>query len=121
MNFSALSIRNPIPADELSKAKNFVALSFPEPFATVGGTAAMVGELWYNDLPLDLYNGFTGRVLAVTAADVQRVARQYVDPEKVAVIVVGDRSQIEAPVRALNLGALTLLTIDDVLGPAPAN
>jgi zinc protease len=111
-------IRNPIPAEELEKARSYVALSFPEPFGSVRGTAAMLAELYLNDLPDDTFNHFTERVLAVTAADVQRVARQYVDPDRVAVIVVGDRSQIEAGIRALNLGTVQTLTIDDVLGPA---
>ncbi|HYE57933.1 MAG TPA: pitrilysin family protein [Rhodothermales bacterium] len=111
-------IRNPIPAEELDKARSFVALSFPEPFGSVRGTAAMLAELFLNDLPDDTFNHFTERILAVTAADVQRVARQYVDPDKVAVIVVGDRSKVEAGIRALNLGTIQTLTIDDVLGPA---
>jgi predicted Zn-dependent peptidase len=34
-------------------------------------------------------------VTSVTAADVQRVARSYVVPGKVAVVVVGDRKTIE--------------------------
>jgi zinc protease len=40
----------------------------------------------------------------VTAGDVQRVAREYVDPDHFDIVVVGDRSQIEAGIRALNEG-----------------
>ncbi len=111
-------IRNPVPAEELDKARNYVALSFPEPFGSVRGTASMLAELYLNDLPDDTYNHFTERILGVTAADVQRVARQYVDPDRVAVIVVGDKAQIEAGIRALSLGPISVLTIDDVLGRA---
>ena len=109
-------ILQPIPAAELSKATNYVALSFPEPFESVRGTAAMVGDLYLDDLPLDTYAGFTGRVRALTAADLARVARASIDPDKVAVVVVGDRSVIEADVRALDLGPVEVLSIDDVLG-----
>ena len=113
------AIGETVPADELAKARDYLALSFPSPFATVRGTAAMVGELWLQGLPLDTYAGYTAGVQAVTASDLERVARQYVDPERVTVVVVGDRAAVEADVRALDLGPVTTLTIEDVLGPAP--
>ena len=59
-------------------------------------------------------------IQAVAAADVQRVARQYIQPNRFAVVVTGDRKTIEPAIRALNLGALKTMTIDDVFGPAPA-
>lgn len=110
-------IMAPVPAEEVSKARNYVALSFPRPFGTVRGTAAVVGDLFLDGLPLDAYDDYTARVLAVTAADLERVAAQYLDPERVAVVLVGDRAAIEADVRALNLGPVRTLTVDDVLGP----
>jgi hypothetical protein len=48
-----------------------------------------------------------------------RVAREYIDPQRVAVIVVGDREQIEAGVQALDLGPVHVLSVEDVLGPPP--
>jgi hypothetical protein len=57
--------------------------------------------------------------LAITKQNVQRVAKKYLDPGKVAIIIAGDQKQIEAGVKALNLGPLHTLTVDDVLGKAP--
>jgi hypothetical protein len=54
---------------------------------------------------------------AVTAADVKRVAEQYVDPAKVVITLVGDRRKIETEVRALNLGPLKVRTVVEVFGP----
>jgi len=34
-------------------------------------------------------------------------------------VITGDRKAIEAPIRALNLGPMKILTVDDVFGPAP--
>ena len=65
-------------------------------------------DLLGNDLPLDTYARYIARINAVTAADVQRVARQYIDPEHFAIVVVGDRSQIEAGIRALNEGPISI-------------
>ena len=53
---------------------------------------------------------------AVTAADVQRVARNLVRPDAVAVVVVGDRKVIEAGIRTLNLGPVTVMTVEQVFG-----
>jgi predicted Zn-dependent peptidase len=112
-------IRDGLSAEELTRAKNFVALRFPERFQSIGTIARQLGDLYIYDLPLDYYNTFVQRILAIRASDVQRVARQYVDPNRVVVVLVGDRSKIEAGVRALKLGPIRTLTIDDVLGPAP--
>jgi zinc protease len=56
---------------------------------------------------------------AVTSSDVQRVTRTYIQPDKLAVVVVGDRKVIEPGIRALNLGPINTLSIDDVFGAAP--
>ena len=65
------------------------------------------------------FNQYIGRILAVTKKDVERVAKKYIDPENVDIILVGDRKVIEAGVKALNLGTIRNLTIEDVLGKAP--
>ena len=61
-----------------------------------------------NGLPLTWYTGYIRAVGAVTAADVQRVARQYINPDNFTIVVVGDRGQVEAGIRALNEGPITL-------------
>ena len=58
-------------------------------------------------------------IQAVTAADVQRVAQKYIQPGRFAVVVVGDQKAIEPGIRALNLGAIKVMTIDEVFGPKP--
>ena len=60
--------------------------------------------------------GYDIAVNAVTPADAQRVAQTYIQPDRMAVVVVGDRKTIEPAIRALNLGPITVLTIDDVFG-----
>ena len=39
-------------------------------------------------------------------SDVQRVARRYIDPDHFDIVVVGDKAQIEAGIKALNEGAI---------------
>jgi predicted Zn-dependent peptidase len=112
-------ILEPVSDDELTRAKNFVALRFPSRFQTVAGIAGQLAQLELYDLPDGYFNEYVERVLAVTKDDVQRVAREYIDPENMAIILVGDRATIEEGVRALDLGPIDFMTIEDVLGEAP--
>lgn len=97
-----------VPATELSKARQYLVLGLPGDFETTSGTAGQILDLMANDLPLDWYRTYTERINAVTAADVQRVARRYLDPDHFAIVVVGDRSQIEPGIRALGEGPIYL-------------
>jgi zinc protease len=112
-------ILQPVSDGDLSRAKNYLALRYPENFQSVAQIAGRLSELVIYDLPDDYFNNYVSHILAVTKEDVQRVAKKYVDPEKMAIVIAGDRKQIEAGVKALNLGAIRDLTIDDVLGKAP--
>lgn len=112
-------IRERVPEEEMERARNYVALGFPATFQTVAGTAGALGELALYDLPDDYIDHYIERVLAVTADDVQRVAGEYLDPDRVAIVVVGDRERIEAPIRALDLGPVEVLSVEDVVGPPP--
>ena len=61
------------------------------------------------DLPADYYTTYAEHVRAVTAADVKRVADKYIQPDKFAVVIVGDRKAIEPGLKALNLGPLNIV------------
>lgn len=95
----------PVPEAELAKARAYLTLGLPAEFETTRGAAGMFAELLNNDLPLDTYDSFIVRVNAVTAADVQRVAQRHIRPDEFAVVVVGDRAKIEAPIQALQEGS----------------
>jgi zinc protease len=108
------AILNPVPAEELAKAKNYVALSFPGEFETTGDLARKLEELVVYNLPDDTFAKFVGAVTSVTAADLQKLAARYIQPDKMAVVVVGDRRTIEGPIRLLNLGPVNFITIDEL-------
>lgn len=114
------AIRETVGDEELARAKNYLALLYPTNFETISDAAGQLAELVVYGLSDDLFNTYVGKVLAVTGEDVRRVARSYIDPETVAIILVGDRQKIEPGVRALGLGPIRNLTIEDVLGPVPS-
>ena len=107
-------ILKPVPADELQKAKNYVALSFPGEFETTGDLARKLEELLVYKLPNNAFSSFVDEVNKVTAADLQRLAAQYIQPDKMAVVIVGDRKSIEADIRKLNLGPINFIAIDEL-------
>jgi len=113
------AIREPVPADELARAKNYVALRYPGGFETTGDVSRQLENALVYHLPDDYFSSYVQKIQAVTAADVRRVAQKYVQPDRFAVVVVGDLSKIEPQIKALNLGTIKVLTIDDVFGPKP--
>jgi zinc protease len=113
------AIRDTVPSAELAKAKRYLQLGLPEDFETNGSIAAQMLPLITYGIPLDFYASAVQNIGAVTQADVQRVARQYVDPDHLTVVIVGDRKTIEPGLRALNPGVIVVRDVRDVLGTAP--
>jgi predicted Zn-dependent peptidase len=109
-------IQSPLSAEELAKAKNYVALGFPAEFETIDDLAAHLEELAIYKLPDDYFEKYVASIQAVTAAAVQKAAATYIQPRRFAVVVVGDRTVIEPKIRALNLGPVQIMTVDQVLG-----
>ena len=109
------AIAEPVGAEELAKAKNYVALSFPGEFETITDLTAHLEEMAIYKLPDTYFSQYIANVQAVTAAAVQKAAATYIQPDKFAVVVVGDRKTIEAGVRALNLAPVRTQTVDEVL------
>ena len=105
------AIRDSIPQEELEKTKRYLQLQLPGSFETTGGIAAQLSQLVRYDVPLSFYNSYTQGIAAVTAADVQRVARQYIDPDRLAIVIVGDRKSIEPTLRATKVGEVTVVDI----------
>jgi zinc protease len=108
-------ISQAVPPDELVKAKNYVALRFPQRFETTGAIATQLAEVVTYDLPETYFATYVDRIQGVTAADVQRVAKMLVQPGRLAVVVVGDRKVIEAPVRALKLGPMSFMKVEEAI------
>jgi predicted Zn-dependent peptidase len=109
------AIGEPLDDEELTKAKNYLALGLPSEFEAIDDLAAGLESLAVYGLPDTYYADYTANVAAVTAAAVQEAAAKYVQPGKFAIVVVGDRQAIEPGIRALDLGPITVRSVDDVL------
>jgi zinc protease len=113
------AIQDLVPEEELARAKNYTALRFPADFQSVARTANQLDDLLVYELSDDYFNTYAPRILLVTAGDVQRAANAYIDPDRLLIVLVGDRARIEGGVEALEIGTLENLTIEDVFGPVP--
>jgi zinc protease len=82
------------PDDEFDRAKRTIiggfALQFESPQSLL---ANIITQKIYN-LPADYWDAYPQKIAAVTADDVQRVARKYLDLAKLQIIAVGDAKQI---------------------------
>jgi predicted Zn-dependent peptidase len=102
------AIRDTVPTVELNKAKRFLQLSMPSDFETTQQIANQLIPVVLYGLPLDYYNNYVSNIENITQADVQRVARQYINPASLAIVIVGDRKSIETGLKAVNAGPITI-------------
>jgi predicted Zn-dependent peptidase len=107
-------IRGPRPPteDELAQAKASLVQSLPSTFASVSGVNNNIASIYTQGLPEDYYRVFTRAVNAVTRDDVVRVAQKYIDPAHLTIVIVGDRSKIEAPLAATKLAPIVVLDVN---------
>jgi predicted Zn-dependent peptidase len=83
-----------VPREELEGARRTLVASF----ALGLENPAQVLQRWMQQreygLPEDYWDTYTDKVMAVTAADVMRVAKKYVPYDNVQIIAVGDGAKI---------------------------
>ena len=103
-----------VDAAELDRAKAYVALGVPQRFETNAQIAGQIVSLGYFSLPLTSLGDFVAKVNQVTAADVQRVARQYLPAGTATLVVVGDVAKVRAGIEAMKLGSITVLDAQHV-------
>jgi zinc protease len=113
-------IRTPATAEEVQRARNYLAYGYAQDFETTRQMAARLAEQWTYGLPEDAFTGFVPRALAVDGAALEAAARSAVDPARLAIAIVGDRAKIEGPLKALRLGPLEPMSVDELLGPPPS-
>jgi predicted Zn-dependent peptidase len=98
-----------VEPDELERAKRHLALRLPQRFETVSDVTARLAEVVLYELPEDYFARYVERIMAVTADQVQQVASRHLDPERMVVMVAGDRAAVEEPLSRAGLGPVQIL------------
>jgi predicted Zn-dependent peptidase len=101
---SALRGDRPATPQELSLAQSSLTRGYPRNFETGQQVARSVAQLAMFDLPDTYFQEFVPKVNAVTADEVTRVARMYLDPSRIIALVVGDRTATESSLAGIGLG-----------------
>jgi zinc protease len=99
----------PITSEEFSFARAYATTGLPLQFETIEQRASAVAGLVSNNLPLDYYNNVIARFGAVTQTQAEAAATKYIDPSKLAIVVVGDRAMIESKLRAAGIAPVVLI------------
>jgi zinc protease len=119
--FEGMLGQRPVGNEELQFNKDYLTRGYPARFETPSDMGGQLGAIVQFQLPDDYFNTVIPGLTAVTSEEVVRVAQKYLDLEHLAVIVVGDRSKIEADLRALPIGKnLEVVQFDDDFRIVPA-
>ena len=93
-------IRNEMVTErDLTNAKAYLTGVFPIRLETQEGLIDQLVQIKMYNLPANYLQTYRDRVNAITREDVQRAARQYVTPDRVAIVIVGDAARIMDQIR----------------------
>jgi zinc protease len=104
----------PFTADELAQAKDAILNAYVFTADSKAKILAQRVNLEFYGYPADYYQQYPARLQAVTADDVARVAKKYVSPSQVSVLVVGKEKDFDKP-----LSTLGTVTPIDITIPEP--
>jgi zinc protease len=104
----------PFTSDELSLAKDSILNKYVFTMDSPSKVLNQRMALEFYGYPADFWQKYPGAIEKVTSADVERVAKKYVQPNQLAVLVVGKESDFEKP-----LSTLGTVTAIDITIPEP--
>jgi zinc protease len=90
----------PVSNTELDDAKNFLTGVFPIRAETQEGLTNLIVNQQLYDLPEDYLQTYRDNIEAISVEDVQRVAQKYIQPDKLAMVIVGDAADVLAQARS---------------------
>jgi predicted Zn-dependent peptidase len=98
--------------EETEMAKNGLIRSYPRRLETNDGVAGVLSELAFYGLSESEITNYNQRIAEVTPEEVTRVAKKYIVPESLAVVIVGDVAKIRPGMEALAVGPIKVLDAD---------
>ncbi|MET0163595.1 MAG: pitrilysin family protein, partial [Vicinamibacterales bacterium] len=106
--------RERVAERELSDAQAYLAGSFPLTIETPNDIATQVLNVVFYELPVEEIGTFRERVQAVTPDDIQRVAKQYVRPDRLSIVLVGDASSFVPQLRKVGFPDVEVIPINEL-------
>jgi zinc protease len=95
-----------VTPSELSLATSYLDGVFPIRYETTTAIATALATLVVHGLSPDYYDSYRANVRAVSRDDVLAAARAHVHPERLQLVVVGDRDAVRGPLEELGFGPI---------------
>jgi zinc protease len=111
--FSKLQ-RERVSDKELGDAKAYLTGSFPLTIETPNAIATQILNVLFFGLPISELQNFRERVNAVTPADIQRVAKQYLKPDSLSVVLVGNANEFMTQLQGLGFPSFETVDIQNL-------
>jgi zinc protease len=99
---------------ELADAKAYLTGSFPLTIETPESIAMQVVNVLFYGLPLDQLQTFRERVNAVTVDDIQRVARAFLRPDRLSVVLVGNAAAFASQLKGVGFSTYETIELGDL-------
>ncbi len=99
---------------ELSDAQAYLAGSFPLTIETPNDIATQVLNVVFYELPVEEIGTFRERVQSVRPDDIQRVARQYIRPDRLSIVLVGDASSFIPQLQRVGFSDYEVIPIEEL-------
>ncbi len=103
---------NPATADELAKTKANKTARLPGAYETKAALLRSVVSTLNKDKDMAWLESYGERIAALELETIQATAKQYLTPDVLTWVIVGDLTAIEAQIRELNLGNVVILDAD---------
>jgi zinc protease len=112
--------RRPFTEEELKRAKDNILNSFLFRYDTKDKVLAERERLEFYGYPADYLETYKAGLEKVTVADLSAVAKKYIHPDKLAVLVVGNGPEIKPPLDDLKMGPIHPIDITIPMPKQPA-
>ncbi|MSO52588.1 MAG: hypothetical protein CK533_11940 [Acidobacterium sp.] len=111
--FSRLQ-RERVFAEELAGAQDYMVGHFPLTLEAPDAIATQVLNQLFYELPVDDLPKYRERVLKVTADEIQRVARWFIRPGQLSVVLVGNADAFVKDLKGIGFGDYERIPIESV-------
>ncbi|HET7217867.1 MAG TPA: pitrilysin family protein [Vicinamibacterales bacterium] len=111
--------RQRVSNEELADAQAYLTGSFPLTIETPSAIALQVLNAVFYGLDLNDLQTYRERVNAITPDDIQRVAREYLRPDRLSIVLVGDASAFAKQLAGVGFDSYERISLADLdLGSA---
>jgi zinc protease len=98
-----------VTEDELVFARNGLVRALPRLFETPAQISSQLANLLLYNLSDDYFNSYIPNIEKITVKDIRNVSEKYLNPDKMAIVIVGDVELNKSNLEKINLGGVNLL------------